>query len=273
MVKILSFANFKGGVGKTSTTALTSWALAAKGYKVLALDFDAQANLTSLLLKTKASGSENAIITIDRSLMSAINENIPINEIAISITDNLDLVPTAVDFSMYPRYLDKMFNSEIEKVSFFKNALGSFKDKYDFIFIDVPPTLSLQNDTAFYACDDIVVVLQTQERSMAGAEAFIQYLQNTLINEFESSVDVLGILPVLSKRNAQVDAEILEAAKQEFGEENIFRNTITIMERIKRMDMTGITANNNDRWDNKVHESFSLVADELIARLNSVKEG
>ena len=50
---VMSFANFKGGVGKTSTTALVGYNLAKLGHKVLIIDFDAQANMTSLLLKTK----------------------------------------------------------------------------------------------------------------------------------------------------------------------------------------------------------------------------
>ena len=173
----------------------------------------------------------------------------------------------AVDFSMYTRYLERNFDSEIEKVAFFRNLIEPLKEHYDFIFIDVPPTLSLLNDTAFYACDQIVVVLQTQERSLAGAEVFINYLQNTLIDEFHSDVDILGILPVLSKKGSRVDDEILKAAFQEFGEENIFNNKISIMERVKRMDMEGITDNKKDMHDRRVHKIFTDVSKEIITRL------
>ena len=262
---VMSFANFKGGVGKTSTSALVGYNLSKLGKKVLIIDFDAQANLTSLLLKTKASNSD--IITIDTSLMSAINENISLDSIVIPISDTLHLIPNAVDFSMYTRYLERNFNTEIEKVAFFSNLVEPLKDIYDFIFIDVPPTLSLLNDTAFYACDQIVVVLQTQERSLAGAEVFIEYLQQTLIDEFHSDVDILGILPVLSKKGARVDDEILKAAYEEFGEENIFDNKISIMERVKRMDMEGITDNDKDIHDRRVHQTFTHVAKEIMTRL------
>jgi len=249
---VLSFANFKGGVGKTSTTALVGYNLSNLGYKVLIIDFDAQANLTSLLLKTKSAVDD--IITIDKSLMGAINDQIPLTDITIEIKKNLTLIPNAVDFSMYPRYLERNYDNETDRVSFFKKLLEPLKSEYDFIFIDVPPTLSLLNDTAFYACDQIVVVLQTQERSLAGAEVFITYLQDTLINDFHSLVDILGILPVLS------------------GEENIFENKISIMERIKRMDMEGITDNPKDVHDRRVHEAFTNVAKEIISRLEKVGE-
>lgn len=267
---IMSFANFKGGVGKTSTTALVGYNLAKMGYNVLIIDFDAQANLTSLLLKTKA--ANNDIITIEKSLMGAINEGIPLKEIITPITDNLSLIPNAVDFSMYTRYLERNFEVELDKVAFFKKLLEPLKKEYDFIFIDVPPTLSLLNDTAFYACDQIVVVLQTQERSLSGAEVFISYLQETLLDVFGAGVDILGILPVLSKKGARVDNEILKAAIEEFGEDNVFRNKISIMERVKRMDMEGITYNLKDIHDKRVHTVFTEVAQEILNRLQKVGE-
>ena len=116
---VLSFLNFKGGVGKTSTTALTSYNLAKMGYKVLSIDFDPQANLTSLFLKTKSIQTGDEVITINTALMTAINNKVDLNDIAINIMKNLYLVPNAVDFSMYSRYLDKNIKSEREKVYFF----------------------------------------------------------------------------------------------------------------------------------------------------------
>ncbi|EKP98603.1 ParA family protein [Lacticaseibacillus paracasei] len=269
MATVLSMANFKGGVGKTSSTALLSWALAKKGFKVLAIDFDPQANLTELLLKTGS--TEENIITVKTSLMAAIIANQPLKDIRINIAPNLDLLPDGVDFAQYPRFLDGQFEGEAEKVGFFKQLVDPLRSDYDFIFIDVPPTMSLQNDSAFFATDQIVIVLQTQERALTGAENFIAYLQKTLIDEFNASVDILGVLPVLSKRRAAVDQSILDVATKEFGEENMFKNTVMIMERIKRYDMTGITDNIHDGWDKKVHMVFSAVADEIVQRLKEAE--
>ena len=265
MGKTISFANFKGGVGKTSTTALVGYSLAKMGKKVLLVDLDAQANLTALMIKT--SSKDNNITTIDKSLMKGITENTNPKELTITIKENLSLIPNAVDFSVYSRFLEKNFSNEIDRIQFLKSYLSPVVNEYDYIFIDVPPTLSLLNDTAFYCCDQIVVVLQTQERSLTGAEVFIQYLQNTLVNEFNANCDVLGILPVLSKRGARVDEEVLKLATEEFGEEYIFQNKISIMERIKRMDMTGITDNGKDIHDKRVHQIFDGVASELVERL------
>lgn len=263
MGKVLSFANFKGGVGKTSTTALVGWNLAKMGKKVLMIDFDAQANLTSIMLKSR--GGADDIISIETSLMHAVSNDIPLNAIKLSIADNIDLIPNAVDFAMYPRFLEKSFAREKDRVAFFKKKVNEIKEDYDFVFIDVPPTLSLLNDTAFYSCDEIIIVLQTQERSLTGAEVFISYLQETLIDVFNADLDVSGVLPVLSKKGAKVDLVVLEEAKKEFGEHNVFASTISLMERVKRMDMTGIT--DSDIHDRKVHEAFGAVARELLSRL------
>lgn len=268
---VMSFCNQKGGVGKTSTTALVSYNLSKMGYKCLAIDFDPQANLTSLFMKTK-SKQKDGIVPIKTSLMMAIKNDINLNKITIDITKNLSLIPNAADFFLYNRFLESSFTNEQDRVEFLSKKINAeLRGKYDFIFIDVSPTFSLTNDTAFYACDQLVIVLQTQERALEGSRVLLSYLQENLINEFGSNVDILGILPVLSKKNAQVDEAILKAATKEFGPENIFNSRVMIMERVKRMDLTGITDGRTDVWDKKTHKVFADVGQEIIDRLGAKK--
>ena len=264
---VMSFCNQKGGVGKTSTTALVSYNLARAGYKCLTIDFDPQANLTSLFIKTK-SEQNSGVVSITTSLMTAIKNDLNFASITIPIINNLDLIPNAPDFFLYSRFLETTFNDEASRVQFLDKKINSdLRDKYDFIFIDVPPIFGLSNDSAFYACDQLIIVLQTQERALDGAKVLVNYLQSNLIDEFHSKVDILGILPVLSKRNARVDTEILNAAIEEFGQENIFEHSIMTMERVKRMDMTGITDNKSNIWDQKTHQAYADVGKEIIQRL------
>ena len=270
--KVLSLANFKGGVGKTSTTCLLAYNIATRlNKKVLVIGFDAQGNATNLLMKTAVANSDQKEekLIISGSLMSAITNQSPLKSIIKNVIPNLDLIPNAIDFSLYTRFLEKNFKTEFEKVSYFNSLIEPLKSQYDYIFIDVPPTLSLLNDSAFMACDQIVIVLQTQERSLAGAETFLEYIVQNLKGDFQSKLDVLGILPVLSKKQVAVDTEVLKAAIANWGEEWIFNNMIHIMERIKRMDMTGITDNPHDIHDKRVHDKFLNVANELIQRLEA----
>lgn len=266
---VLSFANFKGGVGKTSTTALVVWSLAKMGHKVCMIDFDPQANLTALMIKTYANLHDDKPATIKNSLMTAITEDIPLRDIMIPVSEHLDLVPNAVDFSIYGSFLTTKYATEEEQVTSFRPYIDALRDTYDYIFIDVPPTLQPTNDTAFYACDQLIVVLQTQERALTGAEQFVKYMQSVMIDRYNAPIDILGILPVLTERRAPVDDAVLQAAITEFGEKNIFDHHILIQSRIKRYDMTGITDNPKDMWDKKVHKAYAAVANEMIERLEA----
>ena len=222
-------------------------------------------------MKTKLKDVNNKVISLKTTLMTAIKNNINLNDIKIPIMQNLDLIPNASDFFLYSRFLDATFTSEIDRIQFLDQKINKeLRGKYDFIFIDVPPTFSLSNDAAFYACDQLVIVLQTQQRSLDGATALIDYVQTQIVDQFNSKVDILGILPVLTERNAQVDREILRRTVDKFGKKNVFEHHIMIMARVKRMDITGITDSNADIWDKKTNKSFSDVGLEIVTKL---KEG
>ncbi|WEG72384.1 ParA family protein [Vagococcus intermedius] len=154
--------------------------------------------------------------------------------------------------------------------TYFAEIIKKFEDEFDYILFDVPPTLSTFTDSAVLVSDYIVIVLQTQERSFIGAEAFIKYLQE-LMGSYETDFDILGILPVLQKNNAIVDKSVLKNATEEFGEENMFKTIIKNMERLKRYDITGIIDpkinKKFDMHDKNVHALYSEVTDELIERI------
>jgi chromosome partitioning protein len=267
--QVVTFGNFKGGTGKTTNSTMLAYALANKGYKVLLSDQDPQANATSLYLRTKANLSDE-LVTFDRTLMTAI-QNKDLSSIVTEIKDNLFLLPSFSDFALYPKYLEKTFSEETDRVQFFSTLLEPLKKEFDFIFIDVPPTISIITDSALYASHWVVVVLQTHERSLQGAEVFTNYLQS-LIDDHEADLDILGILPVLLKNNAPVDNATLESAKEMFGEHNLFQNLIKNMERLKRYDVTGIKE--EDMHDKRVMNTYDATADEFLERLRvALQEG
>ena len=101
---VLSFLNFKGGVGKTSATALVSYNLAKMGKNGLLILFVPHANNTSLILKTNYQ-NKHKFATIESSLMTALNREESLDSITIEIEDNLYLIPNAYDFSMYSSFL------------------------------------------------------------------------------------------------------------------------------------------------------------------------
>ncbi|SDC61169.1 Cellulose biosynthesis protein BcsQ [Pelagirhabdus alkalitolerans] len=264
---VVTFGNFKGGTGKTTNSTMMAYSLAKMGYKVLLSDQDPQANATSLYLRTKANHSDD-IVTFDKTLMTAIQDQ-DLSPIITEVRENLYLLPSFSDFAQYPKFLERSFSQESDRVKYFSTLLEPIKSEFDFIFIDVPPTISIITDSALYASDWVVVVLQTHERSLQGAEVFTNYLQS-LIDDYGADMDILGILPVLLKNNAPVDNATLDSAKEIFGEHNLFENLIKNMERLKRYDVTGIKE--EDMHDRRVFKRYHATANEFLQRIEKANK-
>lgn len=273
MAKIITYGNFKGGTGKTTNSAMMAYVLSKLGYKTLLADLDPQANATALYLRTKQRIT-NDVVSFDKTLMSAIADE-DLSDIIIEIKDNLYLLPSFADFTSFPLFLEKKFpDSQLERVTFLKGLIDKIKDHYDFILIDIPPTLSTYTDSALLASDYTIIVLQTQERSLVGAEAYIGYLQE-LIDNYGANFDILGVLPVLLKNNSKVDEATLNTAKEKFGEENLFKNLVKNMERLKRYDIIGIVDSDLDGkydiHDKRVMALYTKVTKEMISRLEEIE--
>lgn len=272
MVKIITFGNFKGGTGKTTNSCMISYQLAKQGYKVLLADLDPQANATALYLKTKQV-QNNEVVKFNNTLMNAISDD-DISTIVTKIRDNLYLLPSFADFTSYPIFMEKKYpdpDDQYKRAKHFSLLLSKIKDEYDYIIIDTPPTVSLYTDSALMASDSVVIVLQTQERSYVGAEAFISYLQE-LVQNYKADFSISGILPVLLKNNSQVDQSILEQAEEEFDKDNLFRNVVKNMERLKRYDIIGIIdpdleTQKHDLHDMRVDSLYKKITEEFIERI------
>lgn len=290
MATTLLFGNMKGGVGKTTNSVMVAYQLAKMGYKTLVCDLDPQANATQLLRRTYGLQHDGADLKIDKTMMVALSEQ-DIKSAIVNIMDNLDLLPSSEDFKSYPDFLEITFMPDKEKIaenpsslqsematvkeqriSYFAKQLEKVKDDYDVVVTDVPPTLSVFTDSAIYATDEIVIVLQTQQRSLDGAETFFEYLQQ-MYNSYEDvDFDILGVLPVLLKTRSGLDDQILEDAKEDFGEDALFEQIIHHMERLKRYDRTGIADHEltkADIHDRKIHYIYSELTKEIVERLKS----
>ena len=278
----------KGGVGKTTNSVMTAYQLAKLGYKTLVCDLDPQANATQLLRRTYGlqHGSD---LQIDKTMMVALmDENI--KPAIVNIMDNLYLLPSSEDFKNYPDFLEMKFmldnekiqagdsntlQSEMSKVkeqriAYFAQQLAKVRDEYDFIIIDVPPTLSIFTDSAIYAADFVIIVLQTQQRSLDGAETFFEYLQQMYNDYANVDFDILGVLAVLMKNNAGLDSQILKDAETDFGKNMLFDQIIRHMERLKRYDRTGIAEKGltkYDMHDTRLHYIYNTLTKEIVSRL------
>lgn len=267
---------------------MTAYQLAKLGYKTLVCDLDPQANATQLLRRTY--GLQNGVdLQIDKTMMVALTEE-NIKSAIVNIMDNLYLLPSSEDFKNYPDFLEMKYmldkekidagnsntlQSEMSKVkeqriAYFAQQLAKVRDEYDFIIIDVPPTLSIFTDSAIYATDFVIIVLQTQQRSLDGAETFFEYLQQMYNDYTNVDFDILGVLAVLLKNNAGLDSQILKDAETDFGKDMLFDQIIRHMERLKRYDRTGIAEKDltkYDMHDTRLHYIYNTLTKEIVSRL------
>ena len=282
------YGNMKGGVGKTTNSVMTAYQLAKLGYKTLVCDLDPQANATQLLRRTYGL-QHGTDLQIGKTMMVALTEG-NIKPAIVNIMDNLYLLPSSEDFKNYPDFLEMKFmldkekiesgdnttlQSEMSKVkeqriAYFAQQLAKIRDEYDFVIIDVPPTLSVFTDSAIYATDFVIIVLQTQQRSLDGAETFFEYLQQMYNDYANVDFDILGVLAVLLKNNVGLDNQILKDAETDFGKDMLFNQIIRHMERLKRYDRTGIAEKGltkYDMHDTRLHYIYNTLTKEIIARL------
>ncbi len=116
------------------------------------------------------------------------------------------------------------------------------------------------------AADYCIIVLQTQELSLDGAQTYIAYMQ-FLSDKYNSNLNVLGIVPMMLRAGGRVDTKVLDQAISMYGG-NVLQTIVKYQERLKVYDVEGISINYNQRgkmdmWDQKAHALFINVLTEL----------
>ena len=253
--------NFKGGVGKTKTATMLSYVASQhRKEKILLIDMDPQGNSTSILGKT------GNIDNIDKNITEGFTKG-NLEEQVVNVMENLDIIPASTNFRNLPKILMKMFpDNESEQVLYFRKLIEPLKEKYDRIYIDVPPTISDFSDSAMLASDFCIIILQTQELSLDGAKTYIAYMQY-LADTYNNQLNVVGLVPMMLRKSGRVDQKIIDEARNLYGG-NVIDTIVTYQERLKVYDSEGIKYSQNndgrvDMWDKKAHQVFLDVIDEL----------
>lgn len=264
----ITIGNSKGGVSKTTSTALLAYNFAKKGIKTLVLDADKQGNLSKTLLLTREVEKGIPSDTFSNSFMDGVKGG-DMSPCIISVMDNLDLIPSDEDTRNFSRYLYQEVQYPEDRDFLVHDALEKIKFNYDIVLIDSPPNNYEIMRNVTLASDYVVVAFQPHEHSLTGAETYIQDL-NDLNNEYDLNLFILGFLPVLIQRGARIDGYIIQEAKSQFQSENVFDAQVYIMQRVKQFDVNGIT--NNDHHDQFVHDKYNEVALEFLDRLIGLEE-
>ena len=203
MGRVISFANQKGGVAKTTTTLNLGVALAEQNLRVLLCDLDPQGNLTM-------SQGLNPD-TIERSMFDVLVHQLPIQEVIHHI--EVDIAVSSIDLAGAELALSSMIGREraLEK------AIAPVRDSYDYVLIDTPPSLGLLTINALVASNGVIVPVQCEYLSLRG----LVQLENTLsmIREnLNPEVGIEGILPTMFDSRTLHSREAVEILQENFGD-------------------------------------------------------
>ena len=212
MGKVISIANQKGGVGKTTTSVNFSTILAKKGKKVLLIDTDPQGNATSGLGIDK---------NVNFSVYDVIINDVEIeNTVQKTMVKNLDLCPSNIDLAGAEVELVSMENREYK----LKEKINSQKDKYDYIIIDCPPSLGLITLNAFTASDSVLIPVQCEYYALEGLGQLLNTI-NLVKNHLNEDLEIEGALLTMFDARTNLSNQVVKEVNRYF-ENKVYKTVI-----------------------------------------------
>lgn len=250
MGRIIAIANQKGGVGKTTTAINLSACLAEKGQKVLAIDMDPQGNMTSGLGVDKDEA--------EKTIYDMIIGQAGIEEvIQKDVIENLDILPTNIDLSAAEIELIGVENKEF----IVQKEVHKIRDRYDFVVIDCPPSLSMLTINAMTTADSVLVPIQCEYYALEGLSQLIHTVE--LVKERLNPVlEIEGVVFTMYDARTNLSLQVVENVKDNL-EQNIYKTIIPRNIRLAEAPSYGMPINKYDPKSAGA-ESYLRLADEVI---------
>ena len=212
MGKIISVANQKGGVGKTTTTVNLSTILAKKGKKVLLIDTDPQGNATSGL-----GVSKDVELSVYDILIGDTEFDETLQETAIK---NLKVCPSNISLEGAEVQLVSMMSREQR----LKTKLDKIKDQYDYILIDCPPSLGLVTLNAFTASDSVLIPVQCEYFALEGLGQLLNTV-NLVKKHLNKNLEIEGALLTMYDARTNLSNQVVKEVKKYF-EDKVYKTVI-----------------------------------------------
>ena len=213
MGKIVSIANQKGGVGKTTTSINLSTILAKKGKKVLMIDADPQGNASSGV------GIDREEIEV--SVYDALINDVSINNIVKKTNvKNLSICPSNINLAGAEVELVSMMSREHR----LKEKLDEVKEEYDFIIIDCPPSLGLITLNAFTASDSVLIPVQCEYYALEGLGQLLNTI-SLVKKHLNKDIEIEGALLTMYDIRTNLSNQVVKEVKKYF-EDKVYKTVI-----------------------------------------------
>lgn len=251
MGHVISLANQKGGVGKTTTSVNLGADLATMGKKVLLIDADAQGNATSGVGIQKSD--------IQKDIYDILVNEEPISEAIIpSKHEGLDIVPATIQLSG----ADIELTPQMARETRLLNALKSVSDQYDYVLVDCPPSLGLITVNAFTASDSILIPVQTEYYALEGLSQLLNTVQ-LVKKHFNPDLDVEGVLLTMYDSRTKLGQQVNDEVRKYFGDK-VYDTIITRNVRLSEAPSYGLPIIDYDP-KSKGSELYMQFAKEVLA--------
>lgn len=254
MPKRIIFALQKGGVGKTTSTAVCAEILSAAGFKVLAIDFDSQGNLTKMLTR------ENIYHFTGKTIMEGIQEGDAAPYI-VSVNENLDLIPAEDHLATFSRFI---YTSRIDKpYATLKRILEPLEAAYDYVFVDIGPTLGDTLVNAIVYADYVIIPVDLGDFAMDAMVRFMEFIEDAR-TDGHTAAEVIGILLTMRDSRTRYDRDVSEGIRAAYGD-LVFQTEIRRRVDIKETSGVGVNL------EAAAMEDYLALTEELIKKIEGVK--
>ena len=253
MAKIVSFSNQKGGVGKTTSCVNIAAQIAKKGKKVLMIDMDPQGNATSGLGISKSK--------IKNTIYDVVIGNCDISDAIIKTRfTGLSCVPATIDLAGAELELYELE----EDTNFAKIALDSVKDRFDYIFIDCPPSLGMLTVKALSVSDGVVIPMQCEFYSLEGMSQLLNTVKR-IRQLYNPSLQIVGILLTMYNGRLTLTGQVVAEIRKYYSD-LLFKVPITRTVRLSEAPSHGEPICYHDPYG-KGSLEYAAVSKELMMRI------
>ncbi len=257
MATVICITNQKGGVGKTTTAVNLSYFLAKDKNKTLIIDFDPQGNATS--------GLGIAKDTLEVSMTEVALGKAKLEDVIKETKHkNLFIAPTTTDLANAEVEMTKLNTKFVQ----LKTAIAAVEDRYDYIIIDSPPSLSFLTVNGMIAAEYLILPVQTEFYALEGVAQLLDSM--ALVKKaMNPNLRLLGVLATMYDKRTSLSGEVLEEIKKYFKEKT-FETTIPRNVRVAEAPSHGVPVGSYDKFS-KGAKAYKDLAHEVEARVGEGK--